>query len=108
MSSLGVNCKNGIIAPGLNISASDFSELSTAHRNGTATQIAANPAIVITMAFDVHLELRHSTFSTAKFSRNTQKSHAKMKRCSAKHRHSTQIQYLRTADTLILTHISHH
>jgi hypothetical protein len=77
MSSLGVNCRNGIIAPGLKISASDLIELSNAHKNGIVTQITARPAIVIAMAFDAHFELLHSTFSTPAFFPKNKISHAK-------------------------------
>src|ERR1700730_4618419 len=67
-SSVGVNCKNGMSAPGLNISRSVLSELSIAQRNGTTTQTAARQAMAIAMNLDTHFELRQSGFSTATLS----------------------------------------
>src|SRR5260221_9148558 len=67
-SSVGVNCKNGMMACGLNISISVLSELSTAQRNGTTTQTAARQAMVIAMNLDTHFELRPRGFSTATLS----------------------------------------
>src|SRR5246127_409636 len=57
-SNVGVNCKNGISAPGLNRSISFLSELSIAQRNGTTTQTVARQAIAIAMNLDIHFELR--------------------------------------------------
>src|SRR5260221_13455979 len=64
-SSVGINWRNGMIAPGLKMSAWVFRELSMAQRKGTATQIAARHAIAIATSFDAHFELRQSRFSIA-------------------------------------------
>src|ERR1700730_302102 len=73
VSKVGENCKNGMNAPGLNISAGVLNELLIAQRNGIATQMVARQAITITMAFEPFFELIHRRFSIFYFTTETQR-----------------------------------
>src|SRR5260221_1324433 len=66
-SSVGVKFRNGMMAPGLNMSAWVFKELTMAQINGTTTQTAARHSFTITNSFDYHIEFSQSRFSVPSY-----------------------------------------
>src|ERR1700751_3640376 len=73
VSKVGVNCRNGIRASDLNMSAGVLNELSIAQRKGTSTQMLAKQAITMMTAFDPFLELVQSKFSIFYFTTEAQR-----------------------------------